>query len=84
MTGPCTGNKKPAVVDADLPETLKNCDYITDLPDVEGMNSVMTVRDEASRMTQFIACSKSVTAAQSPRLYMKEASKLHVIRYILY
>ena len=40
-------------------------DYVTYLPDVEGMNSVMTAIDKPTRMTHVIACCKSVTAAQS-------------------
>ena len=38
-------------------------DYITDLPDVEGVNSALTVINKATRMTCLIACSNSVTAA---------------------
>ena len=54
-------------------------DYITDLPDVEGVNSVMNVIDKATRITHLIVCSKFVTAAQSARLQMREVAKLHGI-----
>ena len=40
-------------------------DYITGLPDVEDINSVMAVIDKATRLTRLIARSKSVTAVQS-------------------
>ena len=59
-------------------------DYITDLPDVEGMNSVMIVIDKATRIIHLINCSKSVTAAQSARTYMREVVVFHGILSIVY
>ena len=44
----------------------------------------MTVLDKATRMAHLIACSKSVTAVQSARLYMTKVAKLHGISSILY
>ena len=58
--------------------------YITDLSDVEGMNSVVIAIDKSTRMTHLIACSKSVTVAQAGRLYMREVAKLNGIPSICY
>ena len=44
----------------------------------------MTFIDKATRMTHLIACSKTVTAAQSARLYMNEVAKIHGIPSIIY
>ena len=44
----------------------------------------MTVIDKATKMTHLIACSKTVTAAQSTHLYMNEVAKIHGIPSIIY
>ena len=43
--------------------------FVTDLPDVgDGINSIMTVIDKATRMTHLIHCSKSISAAQTAKI----------------
>ena len=55
-------------------------DFVTDLPDAgDGINSIMTVIDKATRMTHLIHCSKSISAAQTAKLYMQYIVKLHGI-----
>ena len=44
----------------------------------------MTVVDKATRMNHLIACSKTVTAAQTAQLYMREVAKIHGISSIIY
>ena len=45
-------------------------DFIADLPETSsGVDSMMTVIDEATRMTHVILCNKAVTAAEIARLY---------------
>ena len=60
-------------------------DFVTDLPDAgDGINSIMTVIDKATRMTHLIHCSKSISAAQTAKLYMQYIVKLHGIPRSIY
>ena len=60
-------------------------DFITDLPETSsGVDSIMTVIDKATRMTHVIPCNKTVTAAETARLYWRYVAKLHGIIRCIY
>ena len=59
-------------------------DYITDFPDIDGINSIITVTDKATEITHLIPYSKTVTAAHTAQLYMREVAKIHGIPSIVY
>ena len=60
-------------------------DFVTDLPDEGGrINSIMMVIDKATRMTHLIHCTKSISAAQTAKLYMQYIVKLHGIPRVIY
>ena len=45
-------------------------DFITDLPESSiGDNSILTAIDKATRMTHLIPCKKSITAAETAKLF---------------
>ena len=55
-------------------------DFITDLPDMgDGVNAIMTVIDKATRMVHLIHCSKSISAEQAAKLYLRYVVRLHGI-----
>ena len=57
----------------EIPEQKRqqvNIDFITDLPETcSGVDSIMTVIDKTTRMTHLIPCSKTITVAETARLY---------------
>ena len=60
-------------------------DFITDLPETpSGVDSIMTVINEATRMTHVIPCTKTITAAQIAQLYWRHVAKLHGIPRCIY
>ena len=44
-------------------------DFVTGMPDDQGMNAIMTVVDKATKMTHFIPCSETITAKETAQLY---------------
>ena len=44
-------------------------DFVTGMPDDQGMNAIMTVVDKATKMAHFIPCSETVTAKGTAQLY---------------
>ena len=59
--------------------------FLTELLDVsDGIISIMTVIDKATRMTHLIHCNKSISAAQTAKLYMPYIVKLHGIPRAIY
>ena len=65
--------------------TEVSLDFITDLPVTKGMkDSILTVIDKATRMVHLIPCKKSVTAAETAKLYWDQVVKLHGVPKILY
>ena len=65
--------------------TEVSLDFITDLPVTKGMkDSILTVIDKATRMVHLIPCKKSVTAAETAKLYWDQVVKLHGVPRILY
>ena len=60
-------------------------DLVTDLPESgNGVNAIMVVVDKATRMTHIIPCNKTVTAAETARLYWRYVAKLHGIPRCIY
>ena len=60
-------------------------DFVTDFTDKgDGINSIMMVIDITIRMTHLIHCSKSISAAQTEKLYMHYIVKLHRIPRAIY
>ena len=60
-------------------------DFITNLPETSsGVDSIMTAIDKATRMTHVIPCSKTVTAAETARLYWRYVAKLYGIPRCIY
>ncbi len=60
-------------------------DFITDLPESSiGDNSILTVIDKATRMTHLIPCKKSITAAETAKLFWRHIGKLHGVPRVLY
>ena len=55
-------------------------DFVTNLPDAcDGINSIMTVINKATRMISLIHCNKSISATQTAKLHMQYIVKLHGI-----
>jgi transposase InsO family protein len=52
-------------------------DFITDLPDVRGVNAVLVVVCRLTKMAHFIACTKSETASSTAALMLNHVVKLH-------
>ena len=60
-------------------------DFITDLPVTRSKkDAILTVVDKATRMVHLIPCRKSITAAETAKLYWDNVVKLHGIPAILY
>jgi len=52
-------------------------DFITDLPQSEGYDTILVVIDRLTKMSKFIPCSKDLDARQFANLFMKEIVRLH-------
>lgn len=60
-------------------------DFVTDLPEsATGDNAILNVIDRATRMVHCIPCKKTITAAQTAKLYWRHVGKLHGVPKILY
>ena len=58
-------------------------DFITRLPEVDGMNTILTVVDKAMKMCHFIACTDRISAQETTRLYWQHVDRLHGIPSVL-
>ena len=54
-------------------------DFITDLPNSEGYDTILVVIDRLTKMCHFIPCNKSLDARQFATLFLKEIIRLHGI-----
>jgi len=52
-------------------------DFITDLPESEGYDTILVVIDRLTKMSHFIPCSKDLDARQFANLSMREIVRLH-------
>ena len=58
-------------------------DFITGMPEDQGMNAIMTVVDKATKMAHFIPCSETITAKGTAQLYWQHVGKLHGIPAVI-
>lgn len=54
-------------------------DFITDLPNSSGSDSILVVVDRLTKMGHFIPCNKTITAKVTADLYIKNIVRLHGI-----
>ena len=52
-------------------------DFIMDLPESEGFDSILVVVDRFSKEVEFIPCTKSVSALDTAKLYLRHVWKHH-------
>ena len=52
-------------------------DFITDLPNIEGFNSVLVVVDRFTKMASFIPCSKAISGMETTGLLLTNIVRLH-------
>ena len=58
-------------------------DFITDLPDCSGYDSILVVIDHLTRLAHFIPCKSTITAKEVAELFLKEIVRLHGIPIII-
>ena len=54
-------------------------DFITDLPNSDGYDTLLVVIDRLTKMRHFIPCNKKLDARQFATLFLKEIIQLHGI-----
>ena len=54
-------------------------DFVTGLPEVDEMNTILTVVDKATKMCHFIPCSDRITGKSTAKLYWQHVGRLHGI-----
>ena len=54
-----------------------SADFITDLPESERFDSILVVVDQFSKEVEFIPCTKSVSALDTAKLYLRHVWKHH-------
>ena len=60
-------------------------DFITDLPVTKDMkDSILSIMDKGTRMVHLIPCKKSITVAETDKLYWDQVAKLYGVPKILY
>ena len=52
-------------------------DFITDLPILDGYDTILVVIDRLTKMSHFIPCNKNLDARQFAILFFKEIIRLH-------
>ena len=57
--------------------------FITGMPEDQGMNAIMTVVDKAIKMAHFIPCSEFITTKGTAHLYWQHVGKLHGIPAVI-
>ena len=58
-------------------------DFITGLPEENGMNTICTVVDKATKMCHFIPCTDKITAKETAKLYWQHVGRLHGIPRVI-
>ena len=58
-------------------------DFVTGMPVEDGMDTICTVVDKATKMCHFIPCSESITAKETAKLYWNHVGRLHGIPSVL-
>jgi Reverse transcriptase (RNA-dependent DNA polymerase)/RNase H-like domain found in reverse transcriptase/Integrase zinc binding domain/Chromo (CHRromatin Organisation MOdifier) domain/Aspartyl protease len=54
-----------------------SCDFITDLPLSNGMDSILVFVDRMTKMSHFVPCLKSTSAPEFARLFISHVVRLH-------
>jgi hypothetical protein len=54
-----------------------SCDFVTDLPVSNGMDSILVFVDRMTKMTHFIPCTKTTSAPEFAKLFVSYVVKLH-------
>ena len=54
-------------------------DFITDLPESDGYDTILVVIDRLTKMSHFISCKKDLDARQFTTLFMQHIARLHAI-----
>ena len=54
-------------------------DFITDLSESEGFDSILVIVDQFSKEVEFIPCTKSVSTLDTAKLYLHHIWKHHVL-----
>ena len=62
---------------SDSPWKGLSCDFITDLPVSNGMDSILVFVDRMTKMSHFIRCLKSTTAPEFAKLFTSHIVRLH-------
>ena len=58
-------------------------DFITDLPNCSGYDSILVVIDHLTRLAHFIPCKSKITAKETAELFLKEIVRLHGIPRVI-
>ena len=58
-------------------------DFVTGMPEEDGMDTICTVVDKATKMCHFIPCSEKITAKETAKLYWQHVGRLHGIPSVL-
>ena len=58
-------------------------DFVVGLPVHQGMDTICTVVDKATKMCHFLPCSESISAKQVAKLYWQHVGKIHGIPSVL-
>ena len=54
-------------------------DFITDLPNSDGYDTILVVINRLTKMSHFISCNEDLKALQFATLFLKEIVRLHGI-----
>jgi transposase InsO family protein len=52
-------------------------DFVTGLPEVDGLNAIWVVTDRLTKMRHFVACNESVSAEDLADMFVAHVWKLH-------
>ena len=58
-------------------------DFVIGMPEENGMNSICTVVDKATKMCHFIPCSNMIIARETAKLYWQHVGRLHSIPSVI-
>ena len=58
-------------------------DFITGLPEENGMNTICIVVDKATKMCHFIPCTDKIIAKETAKLYWQHVGRLHGIPRVI-
>ena len=58
-------------------------DFVTDLPEDEGKDAVLTVIDKATKMVYFCPCTKSITGKETAQLFRNSVGCIHGIPSVI-